>query len=56
MRDITEKDIKRALKAFGVEVKQQTAARQDQVIAKLRQEIERLRPHAERLIHGRNKS
>jgi len=51
-KDITEKDIKRAMKEFGVQVKAQANSRQDMVITKLREEIDRLRPQAQRLLHG----
>ncbi len=43
-RDITEEDIERAVKAFGVEVKAQSVGRQEYVIARLRKEIARVRP------------
>lgn len=51
-RDITEKDIKMAMKEFGVQVKMQANCRQDMVISKLKDEIDRLRPQAQRLLHG----
>lgn len=51
-KDITEKDINRAMKEFGVQVKAQANNRQDMVIAKLRKEIDRLKPQAQRLLHG----
>jgi len=51
--DITDKKIRKAMAAFGVQVKTQAAARQDMVIHKLRAEIERIKPLAERLLHGK---
>ena len=51
-KDITDKDIDRAMKAFGEQVKALSAARQDFVMAKLEQEMARLRPHATRLLNG----
>ncbi len=54
-KDITEKDIKRAMKEFGEQVKAQANSRQDMVINKLREEIDRLRPQAQRLLHGEPK-
>lgn len=50
--DIADEAINRALKDFGSHVAAQSAARQDAVIAKLRAELNRLRPHADRLIYG----
>lgn len=50
--DFTEKDIKNDLRAFGVHVKELAENRQGMVIAKLRAEINRLRPQAYRLLHG----
>jgi len=50
MRDISEDDIQRAMKAFGEEVKAKAAARQDAVIARLREEIARVRPITARLL------
>jgi hypothetical protein len=51
-KDITQKDVNRAMKAFGLKVKEQSASRQDFIIAKLREEMDRLRPQAARLLHG----
>lgn len=51
-KDVTEKDIKKAMKEFGLQVNMQARTRQDMVIAKLREEIDRLRPQAQRLLHG----
>lgn len=51
--DITEQDIKKAMTAFGVQVKEQASKRQDAVIANLRKEINRLKPYAQRLLHGK---
>lgn len=52
-RDITDKDIRKAMAAFGVEVKAQSEARQDMVIGKLREEIARLIPQTKRLLYGK---
>ncbi len=52
LRDITEKDIQRAIRAFGIEVKARSTARQEYVIARLRKEIARVRPFTERLLRG----
>jgi hypothetical protein len=52
MKDITDQDIKRALAAFGVEVKAQSENRKALVRRKLRNEIDRLRPYADRLLYG----
>jgi len=48
--DITDDDIKRAMRAFGEDVKAKAAARQDNVIARLREEIARVRPFTARLL------
>lgn len=53
MNDVTEKQINKALKDFGKHVKAQAARRPGEVIQKLRAEIERLRPHADRLLYGK---
>jgi uncharacterized small protein (DUF1192 family) len=53
MKDITDKEIKKAMAAFGSQVKAQAAARQDVVIGKLREEIARLKPQMKRLLHGK---
>jgi hypothetical protein len=51
--DLTDKKIKKAMTAFGKQVKNQTASRQDEVILKIRAEIERIRPQSDRLLHGK---
>lgn len=53
MKDITEKQINKALRGFGKHVKAQAERRPGEVIRKLRAEIERLRPHADRLLYGK---
>lgn len=54
MKDITDADISKAMAEFGEEVKAQAAGRKEFVKNKLQSEIERLRPHADRLIHGKD--
>jgi hypothetical protein len=51
--DITDRNIKKAMTAFGLQVKAQSAARKKMVISKLREEIARIKPQAERLLHGK---
>jgi hypothetical protein len=53
--DITDDIIARAMAAFGKQVAAQSAARQDFVISRLRAEMVRMRPMADRLIHGPGK-
>lgn len=50
--DDIDEVIDRAMAAVGKQVAAQSASRQDFVIAKLRAELDRLRPHADRLIYG----
>jgi hypothetical protein len=52
--DVTQKDIDRAMKAFGEHVRAQSANRRNFVAAKLEEEMARLRPQAERLIYGKS--
>ena len=52
-KDITQKDIDKAMKAFGKQVKAQSAGRRGFVQAKLEEEMAKLRPQASRLIHGK---
>ncbi len=51
--NLTDRRIKEAMAAFGVQVKEQAEGRQEMVMTKLREEIERIRPHAERLLNGK---
>jgi len=50
--DIADEVVDRAMGAFGKHVAAQSAVRQDAVIARLRTELDRMRPHADRLICG----
>lgn len=50
--DDFERTVQLAMKAMGEKVKAQAASRKVMVIKRLREEIERLRPHADRLLHG----
>lgn len=54
--DICERDfqtaVQLALKGMGEQLRAQKATRHDNVIKRLKEEIERLRPHADRLLHG----
>lgn len=52
--DIAEENINRAVRAFGEEVAAQSEARKNYVISRLRQEMAKLRPHAKRLLTGRD--
>ena len=52
-KDITEKDITKAMKSFGNKVKARSAQNQDHVIRQLRAEMNRLRPQAARLLYGK---
>ena len=54
MKDLTQKNIDKAMKAFGEQVKKQSANRRAFVEAKLEEEMARLRPLAKRLIYGKN--
>ncbi len=47
-----DRAIKAAVREFGVEVKALADNRQNFVMGKLQAEIERLRPMADRLLHG----
>lgn len=47
-----EEILKRTMEAFGKQVRTQTAARQERVLARLEEEMARLRPHKERLVTG----
>lgn len=47
-----ERAVQRALKLMGEKVQKQSASRHDNVIKRLQEEIERLRPQSERLLHG----
>ena len=47
-----DRAIKAAVREFGVEVKALADNRQTFVMGKLQAEIERLRPMADRLLHG----
>lgn len=47
-----QRAVQHALKHMGEKVNAQTASRQDHVITRLKEEIERLRPRADRLLHG----
>lgn len=46
------KAVQLALRAMGEKVRVQKASRHDNVIKRLKEEIERLRPHADRLLRG----
>ena len=52
-KDITQKDINKAMKAFGKQVKAQSARRREFVKARLEDEMAKLRPQAARLIYGK---
>ncbi|GLI37556.1 hypothetical protein KI811_07980 [Geobacter hydrogenophilus] len=57
MRDISDERgfqeaVQRALKAMGEKVEAQSVSRRELVIKRLKEEIDRLRPHADRLLHG----
>lgn len=54
MKDLTQEDIDNAMKAFGEQVKEQSAGRRAFVEAKLEEEMARLRPLAKRLIYGKS--
>lgn len=47
-----QKAVQCALKAMGEKVKAQSASRRELVIKRLKEEVERLRPRADRLLHG----
>lgn len=44
--------VRRALRKMGDELQAQAASRQDRVIGRLKEEIAKLRPRKEELLHG----
>lgn len=51
--DEVEKSANRAMKLFGQTVKVQADQRKKEVVSKLKDELERIRPNAKRLLSGR---